>query len=70
MLKLKITRQQYMSTLLQQQYHTAMSLLCYIITAVYTSWAVHTNIRINIGAKGSRPAEACNVSRITVYSGT
>jgi hypothetical protein len=55
MLKLQITRQQYMSTLLQQQYHTAMSLLCYIIKAVYTSWAVHTNIRINIGAKGISP---------------
>ena len=52
MLKLQITHQHYMSILLQQQYHTAMNVLCYMITAVYTSWVVHTNIRINIGAKG------------------
>ena len=33
MLKLQVT---FMSTLLQQQYHTAMSLLYYTITAIYT----------------------------------
>ena len=33
----------YTSTLLQQQY-----LLCYAFIAVYTDWAVHVNIRLNI----------------------
>jgi hypothetical protein len=55
MLKLQITHQQYMSTLLQQQHHTAMSCLCCIITVVYTSCAVHANIRINIGIKKISP---------------
>ena len=70
--KLHITQQQCMSTLLQQQYHTAMSLLCYIITAFYISCAVNTNIRIIIGDKGTLPG--CTVWWIlyqgVLYRGT
>jgi len=34
----------------------------------YTSWAVYTNIHSNKWSKGSRPAEACDVTRVRLYS--
>jgi len=47
----------YMSTLLQQEHHTAMSLLFYTFVAVYTSWAVHTTPVWIYNPKGSRPVK-------------
>jgi len=46
-------------TPLQQQYHTTMSHHCYKFAAVYTSWAAHTNSRINVWSKGSLPVVDC-----------
>jgi len=38
--------------MLQQEHHTAISLLCYTFIAAHISWAVHTIIHINIWSKG------------------
>jgi len=57
-----------MYTLLQQQFHTVMSLPSYTITALFSSCIVRMNICINIWSKRYHPAEACDVLYVKVYN--
>jgi len=64
---LKMLQQMY-AHIVATKYPTTMCLLCYTITAFFSSWAVHTNVHISIRSKGISSCKAVSVHLVCMYA--